>query len=107
MTAAVLVVIGAFALVLSTVGVWAAKTAFDTDRWVATVAPLPQDPQISAAMAEYATNELFRVLDVENRLREVLPERAAFVTGPLTGQMKPWELWAPIGAAGSPGAGAA
>jgi hypothetical protein len=87
-TAAVLVAIGAFALVLSTVGVWAAKTAFDTDRWVATVAPLPRDPQVAAAMSEYATTELFRVLDVENRLREVLPDRAAFVAGPLTGQVR-------------------
>lgn len=87
-TAAVLVAIGAFALVLSTVGVWAARTAFDTDRWVATVAPLPRDPQVSAAMSEYATTELFRVLDVENRLREVLPERATFVAGPLTGQIR-------------------
>src|SRR3712207_2210288 len=51
--AAVLVAVAAFALVASVVGVWAAKTAFDTDRWVATVAPLPRDPQISAAMAEY------------------------------------------------------
>jgi hypothetical protein len=86
--AAVLVALGAFALVSSVVGVWAARTAFDTDRWVATVAPLPRDPHVSAAMAEYATTELFRVLDVENRIREVLPDQAAFVAGPLTGQIR-------------------
>jgi hypothetical protein len=39
-------------------------------------------------MAEYATTELFRVLDVENRIREVLPDQAAFVAGPLTGQIR-------------------
>jgi hypothetical protein len=86
--AAVMITVGAFAIVVSTVGVWAARTAMDTDRWVATVAPLPRDPAVSAAMAEYTTAELFRVLDVENRVREVLPDRAAFVAGPLTGQVR-------------------
>jgi hypothetical protein len=86
--AAVMVAVGAFALVTSTVGVWAANTAFDTDRWVATVAPLPRDPTVSGAMAQYATTELFRVLDVEDRVRAVLPDQAAFVAGPLTGQFR-------------------
>ncbi len=86
--AAVLVVIAAFALAASVVGLWAARTTLETDRWVATVAPLPQDPQVSAAVAEYATTEVFGVLDVEQRLREVLPPQAGFVVGPLTGQMR-------------------
>ncbi|GAA3383621.1 hypothetical protein [Cryptosporangium minutisporangium] len=86
--AATLVVIAAFALVTSVVGLWAARTTLETDRWVATVAPLPQDPKVSAAVAEYATTELFRVLDVDQRLREVLPPQAGFVVGPLTGQMR-------------------
>jgi hypothetical protein len=86
--AAVLIAVTAFALVSSVVGVWAANTALDTDRWVATVAPLPRDTRVAAAVAEYATAETFRLLDVESRLREVLPERAAFVAGPLTGQVR-------------------
>jgi hypothetical protein len=87
-TAAVLVAISAFALVTSVVGVWAARTTLDTDRWVATVTPLPRDPQVANAVADYATTELFAVLDVENRLRTVLPDQAAFVAGPLTGQIR-------------------
>jgi hypothetical protein len=87
-TAAVLVAVAAIALVASVVGVWAARTTMNTDRWVATVTPLPQDPQVQNAVAEYATTQLFAVLDVENRLREVLPDQAAFVAGPLTGQIR-------------------
>ncbi|MEV0902277.1 hypothetical protein [Actinoplanes sp. NPDC049802] len=86
--AAVLAAVAAFALVISVVGLWAATTTLNTDRWVSTVAPLPQDPKVNAAVAEYATNEVFRVLDVEQRLRTVLPEQAAFVAGPITGQVR-------------------
>ncbi|AEV84873.1 hypothetical protein ACWT_3849 [Actinoplanes sp. SE50] len=87
-TAAVLAAIAAFALVTSVVGLWAATTTLNTERWVATVAPLPQDPQVSAAVAEYASSQLFEVLDVEHRLRTVLPQQAAFVAGPITGQIR-------------------
>ncbi|GAA2852285.1 hypothetical protein Acy02nite_52100 [Actinoplanes cyaneus] len=86
--AAVLAAFAAFALVLSMVGLWGARTTLNTDRWVATVAPLPRDPAVSAAVAEYASTQLFEVLDVEQRLRTVLPQQAAFVAGPLTGQIR-------------------
>jgi hypothetical protein len=86
--AAVLVALAAFALVFSVVGVWAARTALNTDRWVATVAPLPQNPQVAAAVADYATNQVFQAINVEQRLRTVLPQQAAFVAGPVAGQVR-------------------
>jgi hypothetical protein len=85
--AAVLVAVTAFALVASVVGVWAARTALNTDRWVATVAPLPQNPQVAAAVADYTTVQLFQAIDVEQRLRTVLPQQAAFIAGPVAGQL--------------------
>ncbi|RDI34517.1 hypothetical protein [Lentzea flaviverrucosa] len=85
--AAVLVAVTAFALVMSVVGIWSARTALDTDRWVATVAPLPKDPEVAAAVADFATVKLFEAVDVEQRLRAVLPEQAAFVAGPLANQL--------------------
>lgn len=86
--AAILVALAAFALVTSVVGLWAARTTLNTDRWVATVAPLPQDPKVNAAVAEYATTQVFQVLDVETRLREVLPPQAGFVAAPIAGQLR-------------------
>ncbi|OLB63984.1 MAG: hypothetical protein AUI10_13020 [Actinobacteria bacterium 13_2_20CM_2_72_6] len=86
--AAVLAAVAAFALVASTVGLWAAHTTLNTDRWVATVAPLPKDPQVSAAVAQYTTTQVFEVLDVEQRVRAALPDKAAFVAAPLTGQLR-------------------
>jgi hypothetical protein len=86
--AAVLIALTAFALVFSVVGVWAARTALNTDRWVATVAPLPQNPQVAAAVADYATNQVFQAINVEQRLRTVLPQQAAFIAGPVAGQVR-------------------
>jgi len=87
-TAAVLVALAAFALVTSVVGLWAATTALNTDRWVSTVAPLPQDPKVAAAVAEFTTSQLFTAVDVEQRLRTVLPPQAGFVAGPVAGQLR-------------------
>ncbi|GGK41945.1 hypothetical protein GCM10010124_38470 [Pilimelia terevasa] len=86
--AAVLAPVVALAVVAGTVGLWAAATALDTDRWVRAVAPLPQQPAVAAAVSRYATDQLFDVLDVERRLRAVLPDQAAFAAGPLTSQVR-------------------
>jgi hypothetical protein len=82
--AAVLVAIAAFGSAASIVGVWAARTTLDTDRWVSTVGPLPSNPNVSQAVSIYVTDELFRVLDVEDRVAEALPPQAAFVAAPVT-----------------------
>jgi hypothetical protein len=86
--AAVLVMLAAFLSVTSVVGLWAANTTLNTDRWVATIAPLPKDPQVAAAVAQYATTEVFRVVDLEQRLRAVLPEQAGVLVGPVVGQVR-------------------
>jgi hypothetical protein len=87
-SAAVLIALTALALVTSVVGVWAATTVLNTDRWVATVAPLPQNPQVAAAVSDYATVQVFQAVNVEQRLREVLPPQAGFVAGPIAGQLR-------------------
>src|SRR4029079_5757917 len=74
--------------VASVVGVWAATTVLSTDRWVSTIAPLPKDPKIAAAVAEYSTTQLFEAIDVQQRIENVLPAQAAFIAGPVTGQLR-------------------
>lgn len=86
--AALLTAVTACCLVASVVGLWAANTVLRTDRWVATVAPLPKDPKVATAVAQYATSQIFRVVNVEQRLREVLPEQAGFAAAPITGQVR-------------------
>ena len=85
--AAVLIVVAALGATLSVVGVWAGRTALNTDRWVATVTPLEQDPAVRAAVSTYTTEQIFSTLNVEQRVKEALPPRAAFLASPLTGQV--------------------
>ncbi|MFI0405559.1 hypothetical protein [Actinomadura sp. 3N508] len=82
--AALLVALAGFGLVASVIGVWGARTTLETDRWVATVAPLPENPEVNAAMATYLTDQVFTHLNVRGRLVEALPPRAAFLAGPVT-----------------------
>jgi hypothetical protein len=87
-SAAVLIAITAWALVVSVIGVWAATTVLNTGRWVETVGPLPQNPAVSTAVADYTTTQVFQAVNVEQRLRDVLPPQAAFVAGPVAGQVR-------------------
>lgn len=83
--AAVLAFVAALGMTLSVIGVWAGRTTLDTDRWVETVTPLSQDPAVRAAVSTYATEQIFTTLNVEQRVKEALPPRAAFLASPLTG----------------------
>jgi hypothetical protein len=82
--AAFLVAVAGLLAVQSVVGVWAARTTLDTDRWVATVGPLPEHPEFNAAVATYLSNEVFEAVDVEERLAQALPPEAAVLVGPVT-----------------------
>ncbi|GAA2207699.1 hypothetical protein GCM10009850_031570 [Nonomuraea monospora] len=83
--AAVLVAVAGFGAVCSAIGLWGARTTLDTERWVATVESLPAHPEVTNAMATYLTDQVFTALHVEQRLAEVLPPRATFLAGPVTG----------------------
>jgi hypothetical protein len=86
--AALLVVVAALGLTASVVGVWAGRTTLNTDRWVATVTPLAEDPAVQAAVSTYMTAQIFDTLDVQQRVEEALPPRAAFLATPLTSRMR-------------------
>jgi hypothetical protein len=85
--AAVLVFIAALGVTASVIGVWAGRTTLDTDRWVETISPLSEDPAVRAAVSTYTTEQIFSTLNVEQRVKEALPPRAAFLASPLTGQV--------------------
>ncbi|MFH9423930.1 hypothetical protein [Streptomyces sp. NPDC017529] len=82
--AALVIALVAVFTVTSVVGVWGARTALDTDRWVATVGALPEDPVVDAAVSAYLTDQIFDQLDIEQRLQDALPPRASFIAPPVT-----------------------
>ncbi|MEU2777103.1 hypothetical protein ABZ646_30425 [Streptomyces sp. NPDC007162] len=70
---AVLIVLGCLLAPLSVVAAWAADQVADTDRYVATVAPLASNPDVQNAVANRATDALMSHLDLPALLADVSP----------------------------------
>ncbi|MGX1884988.1 hypothetical protein [Streptomyces sp. NPDC055287] len=68
---AVLVVLAAILSILSVVAVWANSIVGDTDRYVATVAPLAHDPAIQTAVTNRATAAVLAQIDVDALVKEL------------------------------------
>jgi hypothetical protein len=86
----VLVVLTSLMVLVATIGVWAQRTVADTDRYVALVAPLADNPAVTNPLADRLTDEIFVALDVQGRIQQAiasipnLPDAAAFIAGPVT-----------------------
>ena len=83
-----LVIIGSVLIFLGNIFFWAGNTVAKTDRYVATVAPLVDDPAIQKAVAVYATDQIYQNIDVEPILTDALPPRAAFLAPTLASQIE-------------------
>ena len=98
--ATLLIVVGCILAPLSVVAVWTKNLVTDTDRYVATVAPLARDPAIQNAVANKITTEIFARLDVRgitNQAVDALAERGlppliATQLHALSGPLRPAEF---------------
>jgi len=83
------VVLASVSLVATTVGVWFDRTVWNTDRYVALVGPVADDPAVTNALAARLTTEAFEALDVQARVEDALasipklPPSAGFLAGPI------------------------
>jgi hypothetical protein len=87
----ILVILSVLLFAVAVPATWAKRTLLDTDRYVATVAPLPTDPAVQGYLARTVTQQVFVALDVEQRLSLVLKERAprlTFLAGPISNGVK-------------------
>jgi hypothetical protein len=85
--AVVFVVIAVLAASAMTPGIWARRTIYNTDRWVATVGPLASDPAVQEALARQLTVSVFTVLEIQTKVEAAIAERAPkleFIAGPIT-----------------------
>ncbi|MFC4628164.1 hypothetical protein ACFO6V_07960 [Promicromonospora alba] len=94
--AVVLIVVGALLAPVGVVAAWAERTLTDTDRYVATVGPLADDPTVQSALAGRMTQAVMTRIDVGSLLdsvagglaeRDVAPRAAAalpLLEAPLT-----------------------
>jgi hypothetical protein len=85
--ATILTVLAVVVFAVTVPGLWARRTLLDTDRYVATAAPLASDPAVQEYLARTVTQQVFDALDVQTRLAAVLQERdprLAFLAGPIS-----------------------
>ncbi len=76
MSVALLVILGCVLAPLSLFAVWTRNTMLDTDRYVATVAPLATNQDVIDGAAARITAGVMERTDIKDRLKEALPPRA-------------------------------
>jgi len=79
-----LAVLAALAIAVSVDTVWMHQRIFDTDTFVETLAPLPQNPAVSDAIAMHAAEALTAGGVLENRVAEALPDKLGFLAPKFT-----------------------
>lgn len=84
----ILILLVCLLAVVSVLVVWTRDELLDTDTFVATVAPLGQNPAIQNAVATKVSNQLVSQTNLEQRVKTALPPRAGFLAEPLSAQVK-------------------
>ncbi|MCA9324657.1 hypothetical protein KDA23_01140 [Candidatus Saccharibacteria bacterium] len=85
---AALAILGIVSSVAFTAAHWTERQLLTTDNWITLVAPLPQNDRVATALSEYTVNNTFDTGQVEQRIRDGLPDRVAFLAPALTGQLQ-------------------
>ena len=83
-----LIVVGSLLVPVSVMSIWINRTITDTDRYVETVAPLIHDKDIQAAIEKRLQEALYKRVDLQAEVQQVLPERAALLAAPITAGLK-------------------
>jgi hypothetical protein len=83
-----LLVLGCGLVAMSLVAAYVRATVIDTDRYVATMAPIAESPAVQQAVAEKLDTAITRRVDFDALLREALPERADPLAPALAGGLQ-------------------
>jgi hypothetical protein len=86
--ALVLMAIGTLLVPASIAGIWLQTQVTDTDRYVETVAPLADSPEIQKAISNRVTTAVFESVDVQGVIDEVLPSQATFLAAPISSALE-------------------
>jgi hypothetical protein len=69
----ILLVLSCLTVLVSSVSIWAHRTVFNTDQWVATVGPLAQNPDVVKSVADHVTTQLDNTIKPEQTAKNLLP----------------------------------
>ena len=85
-TAWVLVVIAALLFPIALTAYWGQRTLTDTNRYIATVAPLAEDPTVKQAVGDKVTSVLVTQLDAQQRVSDLLQDYPKLqpIAGPIS-----------------------
>jgi hypothetical protein len=87
--AGTLVVITSLSIVVALVTTWAHRTVFKTDEWLSVVGPLPKDPDVANAMANFAVTQIGNVTDLRANIQQALPPELAPLTDIVLDRLRP------------------
>lgn len=79
-----LVVLASVGILLSAVSLWTHSLLFNTDRWVETVGPVLEDPQVTHDLSVFLTDKAVEATDLEARVTDALPPNAQFLAPTIT-----------------------
>jgi len=82
--AAFLVAAALLGVLVSALALWTHAVVFDTSAYVRVVAPVAQDPEVRADVAEYVAAKAVQAVDLEARLEDALPAEAGLAAPALT-----------------------
>lgn len=82
------IVLGCLSAAAAALGIWARTTALNTDSYLDTVASLPQNPEVAAALAQNVVDEVFADLNLEQELEQLLPEGISFLAAPVGNEVR-------------------
>ena len=83
-----LTVVGLVSLTGFMVVHWTQRQLLTTENYVELVAPLPKNEEVASALSQYSVDRLFSKINVEQKVEDVLPTRAAFLAPPLTERLE-------------------
>jgi hypothetical protein len=78
----ILVALAIVAIVGSTIAVWAQSVAFNSDRFMAMVDPITDDPQIIEAVSEMLSRQITETMNLQDRLVSILPKEFSLLAAP-------------------------
>jgi hypothetical protein len=82
------VVLASLLIPISVLSAWAITTVTDTDRYVATMAPLARNEVVTQHLATKATDALFSTHVVQNKVTDALPPKAQPIVQPIVAEVK-------------------
>jgi len=77
------IVLSAAALVGALATRYIARNVLDTNGYLAIVGPLPDNPQVAAALAQFTTEKIFDAAGTQKAIKDFLPPRLGALASPL------------------------